>query len=272
MTKEQAHDRPVFISELGSSTATEIFVRGENLTENIMGKMDLGEMMFFLLTGKKPTTEEGKLVNAMLVALVEHGLTPSAMAARLTWLGAPENLQGAVASGLLGVGSRFVGPVDEVACVLQETISKALQEKNLENAPEDPSFYKPLAAAIVTRYREKKQIIPGIGHPIHKPDDPRTIKLYGMAEEFGLAGAHIALQKAIRREAERVFNKVLPINVTGAIGSILSDLNIPWQIARGFPLVSRCVGLVAHLREELVYPMARQLWDDAYERTVPPQY
>lgn len=260
-----------FESDLAWSTKTDIFVKGRNLAEDLMGNIDLGQMMFLLLTGRLPSQAESKMINAVLVALVEHGITPSAMAARLTYLGAPENLQGAVASGLLGVGSRFVGPVDEVARVLQESLSEALSRHKLQEPPGDQSFYDNLAEELVAQFRRNRQIIPGIGHPIHDPEDPRAVKLFSLADELGLSGPHIRLQKAIQAAADRSFGKHLPTNVTGAIGAVISDMGFPWQIARGFPLVSRCVGLVAHIREELDRPMARRLWAETEQRTVPPR-
>ncbi|HEY8449216.1 MAG TPA: citryl-CoA lyase [Bacillota bacterium] len=262
-----------FISDLAWSTKTDIFVKGHNLADELIGHIDLGGMMFLLLTGRRPSAAEATMTNALLVSLVEHGMTPSAMAARLTYLGAPENLQGAIASGLLGVGSRFVGPVDEVARVLQEALAEAVAAQGLTAAPdprEQPAFYDEAAERIVADFRRQRRIIPGVGHPIHDPEDPRAVRLFALAAELGFAGPHTALQQAIQRAADRAFGKHLPVNVTGAIGAILSDMGFPWRIARGFPIVSRCVGLVAHIREELDRPLARRLWEETEQRTVPP--
>jgi citrate synthase len=241
------------------STATNVFVRGQDL-DDLIGTVDVGEMLFLLLTGRLPTSSEGRITNAVLVALVEHGMTPSAMAARLTWLGAPENFQGAVASGLLGVGSRLVGSVDEVARTLQEAVAGLRRDDG--TAADDVAFYAQTAEELVADYHERRVPIPGIGHPVHQPEDPRTVRLIALAAELGLRGPHLCLQQAIRVAAGRRWDRHFPINVTGAIGAIVSDLGFPWQVARGFPLISRCVGLVGHLREEIDHPMAQSLARD----------
>src|SRR5207237_7910174 len=133
-------------SELAWSTVDRIVVRGKDLPGEILGHLNLGDMAFLELTGRVPNANESKLFNAMVVTLVEHGITPSALAARLTYLGAPEALQGAVAAGLLGLGGVFVGSMEGVARLLSEAVSSS---KN--------------AKAIVA---ENKRI-PGLGHPIH---------------------------------------------------------------------------------------------------------
>jgi citrate synthase len=250
------------------STPTNVFVRGRDL-DDLIGSVDLGEMLFLLLTGRLPTSSEGRITNAVLVALVEHGMTPSAMASRLTWLGAPENLQGAVASGLLGVGSRFVGSVDEVARTLQEAVAGLRRDDGTGTAADDVAFYARTAEELVADFHERRVPVPGIGHPVHKPEDPRTVRLTALAAELGLRGPHLCLQEAIRAAAGKRWGRHFPINVTGAIGAVVSDLGFPWQVARGFPVISRCVGLVGHLREELDHPMARSLARDTALRMTP---
>ncbi len=258
-----------FQSDLAWSTPTAIFVKGKNLSD-LIGSIDLGEMLFLLLTGRTPGTAEGKMTNAVLVSLVEHGVTPSAIAARLTYLGAPESLQAAVASGLLGVGSHFVGSVEQVARILQEGMAKAGEQVPRGGASVEAECYRPVAEEIVTGFRARKTPIPGIGHPIHHPEDPRTERLFALAKDMELSGPHIALQCAIRTAANDAYGKHFPINVTGAIGAIVSDMGFPWQIARGFPVISRCVGLVAHIREEIEHPFARSLWENTERRTMRP--
>ena len=110
---------------MGSSTADRITVRGHDLVEDLIGKVSLGDMAFLELKGRLPSSQESKVFNALAVTLVEHGMTPSAIAARLTYFGAPESLQGAVAAGLLGIGDRFGGSVEEAARTLQEALAGA---------------------------------------------------------------------------------------------------------------------------------------------------
>src|SRR5204863_7512057 len=144
-----------------------IVVRGNDLPGEILGKLNLGDMAFLELTGRTPEPRESKLFNAMVVTLVEHGLTPSALAARLTYLGAPEAMQAAVAAGLCGLGSVFVGSTEGVARLLSSS---------LNNSPVEE-----IAKKIVAENRK----IPGLGHPIHKPVDPRTVRLFEIARETG---------------------------------------------------------------------------------------
>lgn len=241
-------ESPDFRTRQGRSTPDQIFVRDFDLTEELMGELDLGEMTFLVLRGHKPDEAEAAMINTVLVTLVEHGLTPSALAARLTAYGEPESLQGAVASGLLGVGSRFVGPTQNVAKLLQTT----LEEHGGDSTEE-------AAETVVAEYRRRGDILPGLGHPEHDPD-PRTVKLFELAEELGLSGDAVDLVRAIQAEAERRLERSLPINVTGAIGAILTDMNFDWKVVRGFSVISRCVGLVGHFQEELEDPIGPELW------------
>lgn len=244
-------DDPGFQTRQGRSTPEKIYVREFDLTEELMGDLDLGEMLFLVLRGHRPDPPQSEMVNAVLVSLVEHGLTPSALAARLTYYGAPESLQGAVASGLEGVGSRLVGPTQEVARLLQTSLE--------ESGDQDVSG---LAELIVEEYTEKGDILPGLGHPEHDPEDPRTVKLFTMARNREVDGRHMALIQAIQTRASDSLDKHLPINVTGAIGAILSDMGFEWRIVRGFSVIARSVGLVGHLKEEIENPISPDLWSE----------
>ena len=158
-------------TDTGVSTADSITVYGKNLCTEVLGKVNLGDMGFLGLIGRLPTPQESIMFNAITVTLVEHGITPSAIAARQTILGAPESLHGAVAAGRLGLGNVFVGSMDAVA----RTLTGALKD-----AGDKPDF-KSLAKNIVDDFQARKAIIPGIGHPIHKPVDPRVPVLFGLA-------------------------------------------------------------------------------------------
>jgi citrate synthase len=232
------------------STPDRIVVRGFNLVDDLMGKVNLGDMAFLELMGRLPNEGESTVFNAMLVALVEHGITPNTIAARLTYLGAPEALQCSVAAGLLGLGSVFVGTMDGTARILQEALA---------NEPANADLGA-LAEGIVREHRERRQPIPGLGHPIHKPVDPRSTRLFALAQQNGLAGRYVELMQLVGREAERQSGRQLPVNVTGAIGALASELAIPWQICRGLGLMSRTIGLVAHLLEEMREPMGGEIW------------
>ena len=226
-------------------------MRGYDLAGDLMGMLNLGDMAFLELLGRLPTEAESVVFNAMLVSLVEHGTTPSTIAARLTYLGAPEALQGAVAAGILGLGSVFVGSIEGAARMLQEALP--------DGDDSDPELDQ-LAERIVRSYAGSRNSIPGFGHPIHKEVDPRTVRLFELAAEADIAGPHASLMRAIEIELERQAGRHLPINVTGAVGAIASDLGIGWPIARGLGLMARSVGLVAHLMEEMKSPIARDVW------------
>lgn len=224
-------------SELGWSTPDKIVVRGKDLPGEILGHLNLGDMAFLELTGRTPNPAESKLFNAMVVTLVEHGITPSALAARLTYLGAPEALQAAVAAGLCGLGSVFVGSTEGCARLLFDSLK--------DNA-DVPATAKKIVA-------ENKRI-PGLGHPIHKPIDPRTVRLFEIARETGFYGNYCRLIEEIARL------KGITLNATGAIGALSCELALDWRAVKGLGVMARAVGLVGHLLEESRQPMAEEIW------------
>ena len=189
------------------------------------------------------------MFNTISVALVEHGMTPSAIAARLTLAGAPEAMQAAVAAGLNGLGSVFVGSMETAAKILQTNLPDPASEVDIDA----------LARKIVTEMRADKRNIPGIGHHMHKPIDPRTTRLFELAQENGFNGPYVKLMTAIADEASRQSGKSLPVNATGAIAAIASELGIPWNIVRGIGVFARAIGLVGHVLEEIRNPMARDI-------------
>ena len=230
-------------SQLGRSSADKIFVRGHDLADELIGKVSLGDVAYLELTGRLPNAHESVMFNALAVTLVEHGLTPSALAARLTLYGAPEALQGAVAAGLLGMGDRFGGSIEQAAKMLQEA--------------------KGDAAAVVEDYRSRKEVIPGLGHPIHRAGDPRTKRLFELADEHGFAGRYVALMKAIGAEASKATGRDLPVNATGAIAAVASEMGFGWRVTRGLAVMARALGLVAHVQEEMDDPIAAEIWSRA---------
>ena len=243
-------------SDMGWSTRDRIMVKGFDLPNELLGKVDLGDMAFLELMDRLPTPEESKVFNALLVTLVEHGVTPSALATRLTYIGAPESLQGAVAAGLLGLGTVFVGTIEGSARFLQEALPDPSQEADLEA----------LASEIVEGFVARKQFIPGLGHPIHKPIDPRTPRIFAIVAENGFPGRYVELMEHVQQEAERRLKRVLPINATGAIGAAASELGIPWQVSRGLGVMARAIGLVGHVLEEMRQPIARNVWFQVEEQ------
>lgn len=246
-----AHKRKKLQSEMGWSNEKTITVCGLDLCDEVLGKLNLGEFAFLEIKGRKPTPQESVVFNAMLATLVEHGMTPMVLAARLTYLGAPEALQGAVAAGILGMGTTFAGTAEGSARILQEAMQP---DTTMEQLPA-------LAEQIVERHVASRSSIPGIGHPVHKPIDPRTPRLFGLARDNGLAGRHVALMQEIALAAERALKKPgqLPVNATGALGALASELEIPWRLCRGLAVIGRSIGIVGHLAEELRNPIAMEV-------------
>jgi citrate synthase len=236
-------------TDISWSTEDTITIKGLDLCRDIMGKVSLGDMAFLELTDRLPDERESRVFNALAVVLVEHGLTPSAIVTRMTICGAPEAMQAAVAAGLNGLGSVFVGSMENAARLLQTALPDPAAEVDIAA----------LARQIVEQERSNGRTIPGIGHHIHKPVDPRAPRLFDIAEENGFSGPYVALMKAVADEAGRQLGKSLPVNATGAIAAVASELQIPWNIVRGIGVMARAIGLVAHVLEELRDPMAREI-------------
>lgn len=241
-------------TRIATSTTDDVFVRGKSLCNDLIGKLGFTEMVFFHITGRTPSSGQTRVLDACLVTLMEHGLTPSAIATRLVYSSAPEAMQGAVAAGLLGVGSVFVGTVEGCALLLGRLVA----------APDLAAE----ARATAEEHRAAKRPIPGFGHPQHKPDDPRTPRILAVAEESGVAGAHVAALRALGAAVDAVYGKHVTINATGAIAAGLGDCGIGPEIMRGFSLIARCAGLVGHVHEEQQAPAMRALWE-AGDRAVP---
>jgi citrate synthase len=237
-------------SDIAWSTPDRIEVRGKSLPDELLGKINLGDMAFLQILGRMPTPQESNMFNAISVTLVEHGITPSALAARLTYAGAPESLQAAVAAGLCGLGTVFVGSTQGPARMLYEALPQGTKGADLERIARDT----------VAGFRARGQIVPGLGHPLHKPVDPRAPRLFQIAKDNGFFGDYIRLEQLICAEAERASGKMLPVNATGAIGAICCELGLPWKIVRGIGVFARAIGLVGHILEESNNPIAVEIW------------
>lgn len=232
-----------------------IWVRGLDLTTDLMGKLTFGEVVFLLVGGRLPDERERRLVDAILVSLVEHGLTPSAVISRVTYSVAPEAIQGAVAAGLLGVGTYVLGSMEECGQILTRIDAEVAGGAATEDS----------VRGIVAEYRAAKKRLPGIGHAVHTEGDPRAARLLAIAEECGKSGTYVRALEELARQATTSAGKRLPLNVTGAVAAMLLELGVPWQLHRGFALISRTAGLVAHIGEELTSPITpafRQLTRD----------
>jgi len=242
-------------TSLGTSDADQIRLLGQDLTADLMGQVGFGELAFWLVALRRPTPSEVRVFEAVLVALADHGFTPTAIAARLTYLSAPDSLQGALAAGLLGGGSRFLGVTEDCGQFLDAVIVDV--EGDL---PTDDAGWDALALAAVTRTREAGRFVPGLGHPVHKVEDPRTPVLLRIAQEEGLRGPHLRLFEAVGRVHEQVLGRRLPLNGAGVCGAALADLGLPVELLRGFALLARAAGLLGQLAEERRRPVGMDVY------------
>src|SRR5262252_5547236 len=244
---------PRFPTSLGTSDADHITVLGQDLAADLMGRVGFGELALWLVTQQRPAPAQVRVLEAVLVALADHGFTPTAIATRLTYLSAPDSVQGALAAGLLGGGSRFLGVTEDTALFL----ARALADKPV---PADDAGYDALALEAVRQARADRRFVPGLGHHLHKVLDPRTPKLLAIAETEGLRGPHLRLFEAIGRVHPQVLGRTLPLNGAGTCGAALADLGLPPELLRGFALLARTAGLLGHLAEERRRPIAMDIY------------
>jgi citrate synthase len=245
-------------TSLGTSDADTITLLGRSLADDLMGKVGFGELTLWMVTQRRPSPSEVRVFESVLVALADHGFTPTAIAARLTYLSAPDSLQGALAAGLLGGGSRFLGVTEDVGQFLAGVFADAAGTG--KPAPADDAGYDELALVAVRNARAAKKFVPGLGHPVHKVRDPRTPVLIKIAEEEGLRGPHLRLFEAIGRVHPQVLGRTLPLNGAGTCGAVLADLGLPLTLLRGFALLARAAGLLGQLAEEQRMPIANDIY------------
>jgi citrate synthase len=223
----------------------------------------LTELAYLLLAHREPTASECRLLDAVLVSLADHGLTPSALAARLTYTGAPESIQGAIAAGLLGAGSVFLGPTGDTAQFLHDAL------RDDPGGARDDTALREIARAAVERQLAAGQRVPGLGHPVHRDEDPRVPRLYELATREGHLGLHLRLLRFVAEAHAEIRGRRLVINGAGAAGALLIDLGVPPGSVRGFVLIARTAGLVAHLAEEAAHPIGLPLWLETEARVRP---
>jgi citrate synthase len=293
----ESYPVPRFPTSLGTSDADTITLLGRDLAADLMGKVSFGELALWLVTQQRPTPQQVRVFEAVMVALADHGFTPTAIAARLTYLSAPDSVQGALAAGLLGGGSRFLGVTEDTGIFLGDALAVAAQGggsgqggeggkrgkggeggkrgKGGEGAeggkggeggegggglPTDDVGWDALALAAVRRAREAGRLVPGLGHPVHKVTDPRTPVLINIAEEAGLRGPHLRLFEAVGRVHPQVLGRTLPLNGAGVCGAALADLGLPVGTLRGFALLARTAGLLGQLAEEQRRPLGMDMY------------
>ena len=242
------------VTRIATSDATSITIRGKSLVDELIGRRSFTEMVYWLTVGREAGPVETRVLDACLVTLMEHGFTPSAMIARITADSVPEQIQVPMAAGLLAVGSVFVGTMEGTARLLAEGI--------------DVSDADAWARETAARHLDAKKPLPGFGHPHHKPDDPRTPRLFAVAREAGVDGRYIALLERLSAAVDAHAGRHLTINATGAIGALLLEIGVPVGVMRAMAVISRCGGLAGHIVEEHATKSARTIWRAA-EAAVP---
>jgi len=247
---------PRFPTSLGTSDADTITLLGQDLAADLMGRVSFGELALWLVTQQRPTPSQVRVFEAVLVALADHGFTPTAIAARLTYLSAPDSVQGALAAGLLGGGSRFLGVTEDTGRFLADALAGAG-----EPLPGDAAGWDEIALTAVRHAHEQGRYIPGLGHPIHKVTDPRTPVLIRIAGEEGLHGPHLQLFEAVGRVHPQVLGRTLPLNGAGTCGAVLADLGLPTGMLRGFALLARAAGLLGQIAEEQRRPLGMDMYE-----------
>lgn len=240
-------------THLGKAYEDRVLVRGMDLTSELLGTTSYTDMVSIMLLGRRPSADETRMLDALLVVLVEHGLVKPVVAARFVYSNAPESLQAAVAASLLGAGSRHLGSSEWCAELLQ----KAIGREAIADASE--AELEAAAASIVADQAGRRERVPGIGHRTHPDGDPRAVRLYDLARETGTFGNYSRLLLRTAELAGEKAGRPLPVNVTGAIASIASDMGFRWEITRGFALIGRVLGALAHIQEEMDEPISDEL-------------
>jgi citrate synthase len=244
-------------SRLCHHSANEVYYGEHNLVEDLLGKVSFVDVFMMQTFGRFPAPVERTIVDAVLVVLMEHGMTPSAIASRMVYSSSPENLQSGVAAGLLAVGSQFVGTMEPAAELLARIVNAG------STAPEE-------ARAIARHFRERREPVPGFGHHLHKPDDPRAVALLDLAIRTGVDGRYCAALRLLAAEVDEAAGRHITINATGAIAALLADIGVAPRLMRGFAVLARCAGLISHIAEEQREPSGRFIWDLVDNAMKPP--
>lgn len=229
-------------TSISTATPDTITVRNRDLVTELMGGVTFSEYFYLLVTGRKPTADQSFFLDVLLVSVAEHGLVPTNQAARMTYAADPDFLQGAVAAGLLGCGKVILGTTEVAGQFLQNVEARIAQT----GAALDD---------IIIEMRDEGKRIPGFGHPIHKPVDPRAQRILSLAEDRGVAGRYCRLAREVEDAVSRLWSKPLPMNVSFAIPAVLLDLDFPASVLKAVPILARTASLLAHLAEENETPI-----------------
>lgn len=237
--------RGAAVTALSTATADCIEVRGRDLAGDLMGATSFTAFYFLLTTGRAPTEDQCFFLDLALVAIAEHGLTPTVQAARMTYAADPNAPQGAIAAGILGCGTVVLGTARLCVALLADARERIDQGMSPDA----------VAAEVATAHRREKRALPGYGHPLHKPLDPRAERIFALAAARGVAGRHIDFAIRLTGAAAKAWGKPLPMNVSMAIAAAMLDVGVPPAVIDGVPILARTAGLLAHLAEEAQTPI-----------------
>ena len=237
------------VTRIAQAYPDRVEVRGRDLTGELMGRLTFTEYFHLLLLGEEPTEEQRYFLDLLLVAIAEHGMMPTSVAARMTLAADPGSLQGAVAAGILGAGPVVLGTTEECARLLERGQERVA-------AGEEPTA---VAGSLARELHEAGGKVPGFGHPVHRPVDPRAERILELADERGASGAHVALARALAPAVAQTWGRPLPMNVSLPIAAVLLDLGFPSDVAKAVPILARTAGLLAHLAEERQSPLGFRL-------------
>jgi citrate synthase len=228
------------VTAISQAYPDRVEVRGRDLTSELMGSFSFTEYFHLLLTGEEPTAEQRFFLDVLLISIAEHGLMPSNVAARMTLAADPGSLHGAVAAGILGAGPVILGTSEECARLLEEAQERV-------DAGEEPAA---VAGEITRRVHAAGGKLPGFGHPLHRPLDPRAERILELADEHGVSGPHVLLARSLREAAAGAWGRPLTMNVSMPIAAVMLDLGFPPSTAKSVPILARTASLLAHLAEE----------------------
>jgi citrate synthase len=221
-------------------SANRIRVKGYDIGD-IMTRLSYAEAVFLILKGNLPSEAEAVLMNAILVSSIDHGASPPSVLGTRTVVSGGNTLNAAIAGGVLTIGDWHGGAIEQAARILQQWASR------MQEGGDDAET---IAGQLAGWLSETSKRMPGFGHRVHTAD-PRTVKLFDIAESYGYSGKHIRLSRALEKVLSKKLGRPLPINVDGAIAAVISEMGFDWRLGKGFFIISRVPGLLAHAYEEM---------------------
>ncbi len=233
------------VSHISQAYPDRVEVRGRDLCGDLMGRLSFTEYFHLLLTGREATEDQRFFLDLLLIAIAEHGMMPTNVAARMTLAAEPGSLQGAVAAGILGCGPVILGTAEACARLLVDA-----QEQVAAGAT--PAS---VAEGVARAIHAAGGRLAGFGHPVHGPVDPRAERILELADVRGISGPYVTLARCLRDAAAEVWGKPLTMNVSMPIAAVMLELGFSPDAVKAIPILARTAGLLAHLAEEQHQPL-----------------